>query len=522
MKQSLIAYLTELRRRPMTRSQSLDYLINHNAKKSSFYYLLYNGFIEKDRFSYYYVTEKGLRYVRSGEISLPISFGIEFEGNAISPRGIRGWVKNRYHTISSWSYQTDPTALFEHRSPVFLNIKDALSSVHRQYKYWLSETGDIAPFFRPTKYYRSIGHHVHISKGPNYKLRASEAGEIIDKLVRFLPFLYFINANGRKTKYLSWRLVDHPYTPPKRTKGLSTSGREEFWLSSEHGTIEFRRFDANVPPVDLAVVFLMKKIIQKCEMRDWDPLQFQTEVRKINEYPYNIKTILEIRKRFSEISEVKISDLPNSVKQVLVLSFVYLKNPSEFIGVYNYEFSKRTATEDVFLEAKELHGEKRKLKQQLLQSLNDYNTIGDLLNKIIADKKTEYLIKKQNLLISYQKLSPKQNISKYLNSTKRPPFISPKEWENLQEKVEQNFFRIYELTDSEFSDLVRLVQVHFPSYTAEQIKKSSLRYYAYKEDERIVGFVIFDVPAHRLVFDAHVPHDKLLQMCKKLRIRGCE
>jgi hypothetical protein len=432
-----------------------------------------------------------------------VSFGIEFEGNMIGKRGIVRYTRNRYFNVGRWDYQNDPTASFELRSPVWEDILEASEDIKSEFREWILRNDNISPFFKPTKYYYSIGGHIHIGVGEGKRVSKEDAVRFINKLVRFLPFIYFINANGIVEGYISKRMITHPYSPLKTRKEIS-SGREEWWLS-EHGTIEFRRFDANIPAVQLACVFLIKNIIENMNVREddsWKPQLFQNEVRECCKYPTNFQVLLEVRERFREIGNVSIKNLPKGVKEVLILSFVFLKNPSLFQKTFNYEFCRKAVEEIGFLEDESKYsGDRKLIVRGIEEMVNRVEKLNDLLNIVVVDRESEYLIKLQNIkgvLLTPLRRKQSEVVDKWLKKINtKPPFIYKKMWRNIikERMIERKvrFLRLRELTPTQISKLESLTQKNINSMIEEVG-----RYYIKVRGDDVLGYVKFNVPEKRI------------------------
>lgn len=481
------------------RSKLIDFANSLGLSQTAIYYLYDHGFLKKVK------EGKLIFYMAVEKIFNDFSFGIEFEGNARNFKGIVNYCPEKYHTVGKWDYQMDGTVTFELRSPVWSDINEAFNDIHEEFSSWISANNNIVPFFRPTKYYNSVGGHIHVSLGKRHKLSPDEANSIIAKNVRFLPFLYFINANGVVGKYISRRMIEAPYSTLKFDEKLRTT-REEFYLSP-HGTVEWRRFDANIPAVQLAIAFLMKNITLKASEKPWNADTLQREVRACLKYPADLAYLLSIRQRFYEIADISISDLPNSIKEVLALCFVFLKNPSIFVGTFSYEFCQKSSL-GLFLEGMKLKGEKLKIAKKIAEIINQAKTLGDLLNiGIIADRETEYLLRISNISIEFLKSlniniarldgdKQKNIIDKYLNNkAKKPPFIDKKEWKNIVFNYScKKIFRLSELNLNDFIKLTAMV-----GKTRDEMIKATERYYVLKENNEIKGYAIVNAPNKTLI-----------------------
>lgn len=369
--------------------------------------------LESERYIIWDIGGAGLRrsvvrlgprfFERAGTEGLETTFGIEFEGNFLHPRGQVRHVNSRYVTVPGWSYQHDPTASFEIDSPVWTDVKKASEDVKEEFQRWTNDNHPVVPFFKSSRYYPQVGGHIHIGLGSlnGSRLTVGKMGKIVPRIYGFLPFLYFMNANGfNKTSY-SRRMTERPYSPYLNSfdTGAISSRRLEIYFNSQFKTIEFRTFDSNVPPIHLAVCALLKEVVRKSsEFNQFDLPSVSTMRRNVLKYPPDFKFLLMARDEFEKISDLSLEDLPKSVKEVLVLSFVFLLNPSKFVRHYHYGFSASASRECSFLDAipeKELRGERVRIAERVKEIVEGAKTLKDLLGRIILTEETYYLMRFQ-------------------------------------------------------------------------------------------------------------------------------
>jgi len=455
-----------------------------------------------------------------------ISFGIEFEANSIGKNTlgktrIVSFLWHRFYVIDGWDYQADPTVTFELRSPVWLNINEAVEDIKKEFTEWIKVNNEAVPFFRPTRGHPSVGGHIHIGKGKEERLNKEEANSIIRKLLRFLPFLYFINANGKVGKYISLRMTERPYTPLKDSKEIHSDRREEFWLS-DHGTIEFRRFDANVPSVQLSIIFLIQEIIKNAREEDWEPIKFQSEVKGCLLYPPDYSILLEVRNRFREIEDVDISNLPEGIKEVLILSFVFLKNPSLFQGAYSYEFSRNAVENCGFLLSPERYsGEKREIVKKIKEMSKKVKTLKELLDTVILDSELYYVLKVEGVnvpgtILFERKLKIVEN---YLqNKDKKPSFLPKIEYENLKVRYLNNdevmFKRIKDLNSIQLDKAVNMV-----GKSLKEIIEEVGRYYFKVKGNEVLGYFVVNVPEGKLEKIVNLSEEEVREVLARERIK---
>jgi hypothetical protein len=340
---------------------------------------------------------------RLPEIEPRVLFAVEFESNFIGKSGIVEHLPNhlKYHVISTWSYQSDPTAGTELRPlEPWDDINFAFNHCLSQFRAWTERCGGITLHFKGNKYYPSLGGHIHVSI-PSWDL--SKRMKVAKKLYNFLPFLYFINANGfyinRDGTYLrgtySHRMCFRNYSP-YLVNWTDMDSRSEISLS-RHGSLELRMFDANVPAVALAVAYLVSEIVKRwARIKEADTPNRDLAFRCLF-YPPDYRTLLEARKVFQAVRDIPLENVPLPIKEVLVLSFCFLLNPSKFVERYSYDFSLKANTEGLFLDAIEVKGWRAKVKARAKEIATRARTLGDLLDVIILTEEVYFLLRCQKL-----------------------------------------------------------------------------------------------------------------------------
>jgi len=312
-----------------------------------------------------------------------VTFGIEFEANFIGPHGVVEYVPNpHWCSIGDWDYQGDPTSGTEIRTPIFKmgNWDAALNATSTFWRDWSRANRDIVPHFRRNKYHPSIGGHIHIGNGEHSNLN-TQAGRIITRIHQFMPLLYYINANGGDDGCLSIRMFRRPYSPWLLNVEDIRRYRGEIAISS-HGTLEFRAFDANIPAIQFAVAFLLTKLVSRYFKLPVNGIS--GAARQILALPRRFDLLLEQKKLWAQyFGDVEIADLPMPIKEVLVLSIVFLFNPAEFVGTYTYEFSKKAAHEGLFLDAIPKNKAKEAVVKRVKEIAQSARTLGDLFNRIV-------------------------------------------------------------------------------------------------------------------------------------------
>jgi ribosomal protein S18 acetylase RimI-like enzyme len=190
-----------------------------------------------------------------------VSFGIEFEFDVIRRDGskILHTFEEGYRYIGEWSYQCDHTAGVELRSPIWLNIDEAIRDIEDEFRYWCEVLDGYAPYAFNSRG-RSLGMHIHIGL-PNRKLEPHEKRAIGKACANVYPFLASLQAQ-----------------PIPSERGLTTTFARPMWRygwripypdhyaeisSSTHGTVEFRLFDSNIPQIALINSWFLQKIAER-------------------------------------------------------------------------------------------------------------------------------------------------------------------------------------------------------------------------------------------------------------------
>jgi len=439
-----------------------------------------------------------------------LSFGIEFEANARNKQGVVRYIPHRFAHLPNWDYQADPTASFELRSPVWTDINDAFNDTVAQFKFWMEANPGLVPFFKPCKTHWSLGGHIH--KGYKaQKVSKRDGKALVRKMVAYLPFLYYISCNGKVEKYLSARMIERPYSPIKRDSILKTH-REE-WYLSPHGTIEFRRFDANVPAVQLTIAYLLNLAHKHGKPNDIPMTRFQTTINAICSFPPDYKRLLETREVFKTFKNVNITKIPKSIKEVLILSFVYLKNPALFVGTFDYDFCKDSAL-GKFLKAKKWKGDRKKVADKILAEINNYKTFNDLLTKVILDRETYYWFRLMKIPCKNTSLldsNVKKSVEKYITKkSKKPPFIKKRAWLNFHRIKTPKFKELKDLTPTQLQALATLANTSIDKMFARVEK-----YFVWVAGDDVRGYVLINRPKQKLVeIKGNIPESKIKMMVR--------
>jgi len=191
---------------------------------------------------------------------MTISFGIEFEFDSLVKGG--GYTSLGSRAVvckDGFSYQPDGTAGTELRTPVCVDVKDAgrrISSI------FADSNADYAPIMKGIgPEHTSLGQHIHIGQ-PGRMLDSSMKRKIAVHSKRIYPFLVALHANSQSDTIKSYRGVrSHFCFALREHEAISRNHYGE--ISDSHvGTVEFRKFDANIPQVTLTCATILKVVAQ--------------------------------------------------------------------------------------------------------------------------------------------------------------------------------------------------------------------------------------------------------------------
>jgi ribosomal protein S18 acetylase RimI-like enzyme len=191
---------------------------------------------------------------------MSVSFGVEFEFDYIDSENHRavfcGSTPN--YVAQNWSYQNDPTASSELRTPVFTSLEQFIAECNSQFEAMLRARERLIPYMCNGER-RSLGQHMHIGK-PRLRLTIETRKRLAKVLAPFYPFMASLHAQ-----------------PIPSERGLSTSySRSLIYyndvISTDHyadisashlGTLELRLFDSNIPQASLTCAWLSTELAKK-------------------------------------------------------------------------------------------------------------------------------------------------------------------------------------------------------------------------------------------------------------------
>jgi len=476
------------------------------------------------------------------EIEPTSLFAVEFEANFITKNGVVEHLPSyrRYYTISTWSYQRDPTAGTELRpAEPWNDINSAFNHVLAQFRAWTQWCEGTTLFFKGNKYYPSLGGHIHVSI-PNWN--DEKKVKVAKRLYNFLPFLYFTNANGfyvkRDGTYLrgtySYRMAFRNYSP-YLVSWEEMNCRSEIHLS-HHNSLELRMFDANVPAVALACAYLVSEIVKR-----WAKLQEAEEPNRNLAfrclfYPPDYRTLLEARKVFQAVRDIPLLEVPLPIIEVLVLSFCFLLNPAKFVERYSYDFCLKANTEGLFLDAIEVKGWRAKVKARAKEIATRARTLGDLLDTIVLTEEVYFLLKLQGLTeqdlaqyareVYFIEVSTKSKVEEKLQKLRQgnTPIVRgvPKEViEHFVQIIQPQWLRIRYLPFNVLEELSRKT-----GYSVREIEQMNPRWYVRWDpvNQKLLGAVVIVWGDKKVVatYDWGVGQEEInnfIQACKEGRVR---
>ena len=191
---------------------------------------------------------------------LTITIGIEFEFNPTNKRFNRTLLK----TIAidcNLDYQDDYSCGFELRSPKATSIYEIAERV----KPFFNELVRRRINFKPTPVWNKsliCGNHIHV--GVREGLTINEAIKIAKIVKPIYPFLVAINNLSYREGYQSYRNYLSNY--------LNNLHNDEFIRANDHyceinfttkKTVEFRRFDGNIPQFTLSCAYILQKLAKR-------------------------------------------------------------------------------------------------------------------------------------------------------------------------------------------------------------------------------------------------------------------
>lgn len=323
-----------------------------------------------------------------------VSFGVEFEFDIITKNNnviAESWPRGKIVT-DGWSIQDDPTAVVELRTPIFIDIYEAVNSIKKQFRYWCRMVKCYAPYSY-NDYYRSIGTHIHIGL-KNRMLNKFEKKRIAYSIANIYNFLVGLHAQPIP----STRGLFSQYAIPiyNYTNDIPIADHYAEISDSEHGTVEFRAFDSNIPQVTLTCISIMHNIAKKIINNDnnfWeiDISKYKLDKNKVLHYGLSSIGIAEyIQKIINIISDEKIPNIP-SIKEILYIAVKHKMSAFDILSNINvdmYKYMKKMFCNpheyiNNLLKIIDVNNINHKIKSAIIDTYENANMLekyGDLIN----------------------------------------------------------------------------------------------------------------------------------------------
>jgi ribosomal protein S18 acetylase RimI-like enzyme len=272
---------------------------------------------------------------------MSISFGIEFEFDYIKPNNEKVVLSGRepIYLSSNWSYQNDPTASSELRTPILTSLEQYITECNNQFGNMINQYPNLIPYMY-NEPRRSLGQHIHIGR-PRSRLSREAKRKIAKQIIKYYPFLASIQAQPIP----SYRGLNSSFclSMSRYNDIISTDHYAE--ISDSHiGTVELRLFDCNIPQSSLVNIFFLTLIAKKSlfsrrdiendnNNNDFDFNTYQNERNKALRYGLiGLDITSYLRKIRSYLGNIEIPNIP-SLREALFLICRYRIN---FYGLWKY------------------------------------------------------------------------------------------------------------------------------------------------------------------------------------------
>jgi len=227
---------------------------------------------------------------------MSVSFGVEFEffyikrenGGVITEHNSYGDVR-----VDGWKAQYDDwTCGWELDSPPYTSIEEAIENLNKQWQKWYSEVErreTVMGIYARNTEHSSIGQHLHVGKSDR------RLGWVSKKKIGFsvgliYPLLMGIHANPIPSK----RGLESQYCSSIQYYNWDFPNSDHYCeiSNSNHGTVEFRVFDANVPQASLSVAAIITKVAEKSLRKRLEELNFFADRSVREQYKKDRKAAL--------------------------------------------------------------------------------------------------------------------------------------------------------------------------------------------------------------------------------------
>jgi len=214
---------------------------------------------------------------------MTVSFGIEFEFDSlVKGRGYTSLGQNGAVFKNGFTYQQDVTAGTEMRTPVCVDVKTTGTQISQIFQETDSNIAPIMKGIGPE--HTSLGQHIHIGQ-PGRMLDDSVKRKIAVHSKRIYPLLVALHANSKRGGYKSYRGHSSRFCYAL-TEHTAMSRDHYGEISNSHvGTVEFRKFDANIPQATLTCATILKVVAQgaingKISTKPFPGFKYVEEMRK--------------------------------------------------------------------------------------------------------------------------------------------------------------------------------------------------------------------------------------------------
>jgi hypothetical protein len=217
----------------------------------------------------------------------PASAGGEFEMDMIAPSGRMFGSESDYNAgpyATGWSMQSDGTAGYEHRTPVWNSVRQGAESIKRMYAQWIPAHNGTVPLFQNGHRLHSCGHHIHVGKGRHTYLDRTEIEAIFKHFRLINPLIGAISASPLPSERGLHNTFCYSITSRSNRYGVNDH-HIEYNSSEENGTFETRLPDPNIPQAMLTNMYLLTHISEHarenchCSMTElrFDPTEYLTQ-----------------------------------------------------------------------------------------------------------------------------------------------------------------------------------------------------------------------------------------------------
>lgn len=440
-----------------------------------------------------YVANQGEeKYVILTEDTHTCSFGIEMETGFVSPTGIVSYAPSPYYCVEKFTPQNDITAGTEIRTPILTDIHDAVAKISEQWRVWSQQNRGLSPFFKCEKYHPSMGNHIHIGL-PDRSLTFEQKKQIASYLIPVYPLLMGISSNTRGMRggkhYESRRMAYSSYCYALRTQPIYSEHYYEI-SDSHNGTVEFRSFDSNIPQVSLTCAFVLKKGAEIALSHN--------EVGISHEFT-NFKTYRQERKKVVEkglmglympeykhilierIGNIKLKELPNSIKEVLFMAIAKKMSVSSFIPKYTYHFNKIMAhnVEELFTNILQIEVpvSKKKIIEGWMAELQDKKYLSDIPCELGLEELTDYFVSSNANMKMFKEMVMGYKYDKSILPKLQEVVEADTEAEVNRIRLPKSVKKKLLLLNPKFKDAVLEEQLH-TKYVVGRLKTVGMDYFA--------------------------------------------